>query len=154
MKRSPQMQRLEETLRASKLTAGGFLGADARPLEEILDADAAALFRLGYTRTEVGARMREMTAAARAGLGTAVPVAARTEGQLLEARGRIVCPWPHPGTYRKEVTSVRRRDTGCSLQWSALGIHLIEAHGFFGGRGARFRLEPAELVEILFEKVD
>jgi hypothetical protein len=36
------------------------------------------------------------------------------------------------------------------VQWSDLSIHLIGAHGFFEGRGSFFRLEPAELVAILF----
>ena len=39
MKRSPDRVKLEQTLRASKLVAGGFLGEDTRLLEEILAAD-------------------------------------------------------------------------------------------------------------------
>jgi hypothetical protein len=30
-----------------------------------------------------------------------------------------------------------------------LQIHLIEKHGFYQGKGSSYRLEPAELAEIL-----
>ena len=61
MKRSPEAKRLEEVLRCSRIVAGGFLGIDTRILEEIIEADAAELTRLGTTAQRLAARMREIT---------------------------------------------------------------------------------------------
>ncbi len=150
MKRSPDMQRLEETLRSSKIAGGGFLGSDPRPLEEILDADAAELARLGHTQYELADRMRHISSRAEQGLGSWVAVDEIIEAAVTDTRGLMPCPWPHPGTYSKTVVSARNLRTGKMIQWSELNIHLVEEHGFFEGRGSAFRLEPAELADILF----
>lgn len=151
MKRSPDMKRLEEVLRASRIVAGGFFGKDTRILEEILEDDAREVARLGYTVERIGERMRELTEKARKGLGTRVKLDEKREGGADDNRGVIICPWPHAGRYNKTVTTVRRLDTGKSLRWSDLSIHLIEGHGFFQGRGSAFRLEPGDLVHVLFD---
>ncbi|MBN1556819.1 MAG: hypothetical protein JW951_01585 [Lentisphaerae bacterium] len=150
MKRDPERAKLEAVLRASKLVAGGFLGNDDRPLDEILADDAAALERAGRTRGEVAARMREIGARAREGIETWVPAGGAVEARMIEARGRIPCPWDHPGRYFKTIVEARRTDTGDAARWSDLSVHLIEAHGFFQGRGSPFRLEPRRLVRLLF----
>lgn len=150
MKRSPEMKRLEEVLRSSKLAAGGFLGSDSRPLEEILEADAAEVERLGTTAREIAARMKKLSDAAKRGLGTEIRVGDAIEVAISDTRGLIVCPWPHAVRRAKIVTRLRRLDTGQTLVWSDLCIHLIGAHGFFQGRGSPFRLEPEELVQSIF----
>ena len=151
MKRSPQADKLDETLRSSSLSAGGFLGADKRPLEEIINADLAELARLDRTVEQLVERMRSVMATAEAGLGTTVSVSDKLEARTTEARGIIACPWPHPGRHPKTAVLVARTDTGEAAQWSALNIHMIEEHGFFEGKGSPFRLEPRKLVEMLFE---
>lgn len=151
MKRSPQMERLEELLRTSRVVSGGFLGKDPRILEEILDADAAELALLGTTPEAVAARMEEITLQARAGLGTPVRMDEKREILADDNRGQIICPWPHAGSYDKTITTVRRTDTGETLRWSELSRHFIQAHGFFQGRGSAFRLEPRALVRVIFE---
>lgn len=151
MKRSPDAKRLEKVLRCSRLVAGGFMGKDSRILEEIIEADGAELTRLGTTPEAIGVRMREMTERGREGLGTAVRFDPKREVVVDENRGQTVCPWPHAGGYPKTVTTLRRLDTGETAMWSELSRHLIEAHGFFQGRGSPFRLEPRELVSILFD---
>jgi hypothetical protein len=151
MKRSPGMIRLEEVLRSSKIAAGGFLGSDPRPLEEILEADAAELARIGTTAAEIAERMQALTDAAKRGLGTEVRIGDSIEVSASDTRGVMVCPWPHAAGRTKTVTRLRRLDTGRTLVWSDLCIHLIGAHGFFQGRGSPFRLEPAGLAEAIFE---
>jgi len=150
MKRIPGMQQLEEVLRSSRLVADGFMGDDPRILEEILDHDAAEMAGLGTTVDAIADRMQELTDLARTGLGTTVKLEDRLEGFVQETRGAMVCPWPHSGSYSKHVTTVRRTDTGETIRWSDLSIHFIRAHGFFEGRGSHFRLEPKDLVRILF----
>jgi len=150
MKQSPEMQKLEEAIRASKIVGGGFLGSDRRPLEEILEADASELARLGHTAQDIAARMRRILDQAEKGLGAWVRIDGIVEASVTDTRGEMPCPWPHPGTYSKTVVTARNIRTGKTMQWSALSIHLIEAHGFFEGKGSSFRLEPRDLVDILF----
>lgn len=150
MKKSPQLERLEQTLRSSRLSARGFMGDDPRSLTEILDADAAEVERLGYTMSEIAARMQQLTDLAKPALGDCVLVGEHLEICADDNRGLIPCPWPHGVRCQKTVTTVTRTDTSKSVQWSDLNIHLIAEHGFFQGRGSPFRLEPGKLVEIIF----
>ena len=39
MKRSPEEERLVQKLQPSKFSAGGFMGRDLRPVDEIIAAD-------------------------------------------------------------------------------------------------------------------
>ena len=151
MKRSPEAKRIEDVLRCSRIVAGGFLGIDKRILEEIIETDAALLNKLGTTAPRIAARMREITERGKAGLGTSVKFDEKRQVVVDENRGQTVCPWPHVGGYQKTITTVRRLDTGATARWSDLSLHFIEAHGFFQGKGSAFRVEPEDLVAVLFD---
>jgi len=151
LKRSPEAKRIEEVLRCSRIVAGGFFGNDTRILEEIIEADAASLIKLRTTAPRIAARMREITERGKAGLGTTVKFDEKRTVAVDENRGQTVCPWPHAGGYQKTITTVRRLDTGATARWSDLSLHFIEAHGFFQGRGSAFRVEPEDLVAVLFD---
>ncbi|MBN2212516.1 MAG: hypothetical protein JW709_14055 [Sedimentisphaerales bacterium] len=148
MKQPPDIQKLEAMLRSGKLAAHGFMGNDPRSLNEIIDADAAVLANLGVTALELARRMQNLTDLARPYLGNFV-TAGSLEVAVVDYPGKLVCPWPHSGPIAKRITTIRHLPTGRSLRWSDLNIHLIEEHGFFEGKGSPFRLEPAELVEML-----
>ena len=150
MKQSPDIQKLEEMLRSSKLVAGGFMGPDNRGVMEIIDADMAEVSILGRSVDKIAARMLEITKAATKGLGTWVDIDEKRRAKVDEARGFVICPWPHPASFDKRVTTLERTDTGRHIVWSDLSIHLIAEHGFFEGKGAAFRLEPAELIKMIF----
>ena len=150
MKQSPKMQKLEQRLRSSVFAAGGFMGGDGRPATEVIEADAAALSRLGMTVERLADRMQEITEAAIKGLGTWVDVDSGHEARVDEARGWIPCPWSDGHRSRKRVTTVRRTDSAQAVQWSDLSIHFVGTHTFFEGKGSAFRIEPAELVDVLF----
>lgn len=150
MKRPPDMQRLEEILRSSKIVHGGFLGDDRRPLEQILEADAAELERLGRSREELAERMRVITELAKAGLETSVRITDNLDARVLDSRGVLICPWPGEGRFTKTVVEATRRDTGKTVKWSELNIHMIAEHGFFEGKGSDFRIEPQDLVDVIF----
>lgn len=152
MQESPDDQKLEKTLRTSGLGPGGFMGADTRNVFEIIEADETKLSKLGFTRKQLAARMRQITDVAKAGLGTWMRIDEGLEAKVDEARGWLVCPWPHPGTFLKRITSIRQTQTGASIQWSDLNIHLIGEHGFFEGKGSEFRIEPTELVAIICKR--
>jgi hypothetical protein len=144
------MKNVEEMLRVSKIVAGGFLGDDKRPLQEIVEADVSELAQLDHTVHDIAERMRQITALAEAGLGSWVGIDDDIEAATTDTRGMLTCPWPHPGVFPKTVVTVRSKSSGKTVCWSALNIHLIEKHSFFEGKGAQFRLEPRELVSVLF----
>ncbi len=150
MKESPQTKKLEAILRSSKLVSGGFMGDDPRSLSEIIDTDISELSRLGYTAGHLGSRMQEITNTAIAGLGNWVKIDRYRETRVDEAKGLLVCPWPHPGRFAKRVTTVKLVESGETVSWSDLNIHLIAEHSFFEGYGSAFRIEPRELVRLIF----
>ena len=150
MKKSPQTRKLEHILRSSKLVADGFLGDDSRSFTEVIEADAFQVSKLGYTMEQIAARMQEITDTAKTGLGNWVTVDDKLQAVAEEAKGSLICPWPHPGRYVKRVTTVELYDSGATIHWSDLNIHLIAEHGFFEGRGAAFRIEPEKLIKVIF----
>jgi len=150
MKQGPDEQQLDVSLRASTLVAGGFMGDDLRRVAEVIDADAGELFRLGMTAKELASRMQEITGKAAPAQGMWVEIAPGREAQVDETRGSSPCPWRHQGRYYKRITTVRRKDSDEVLRWSDLGMHMIAMHGFFEGKGSMFRLEPIDLVKMLF----
>lgn len=149
MKESPYMRNLEDLLRSSRLVAGGFMGQDPRTVSEIIEDDGATLSRSGVTRDALGKRMWEITTAAIAGLGNIVQISDKLEAYIEEFKGSLVCPWPHSGRYPKRITTLRNVETGQTIRWSDLNIHLIAEHGFFEGRGSPFRIELGDLLKII-----
>lgn len=150
MKQGPDIQELDVTLRVSTLVAGGFMGDDPRSVTEVIDADAGELSRLGVTDKQLAARMKEITDKAAPAQGTWAEVLPGLEAQVDETRGATPCPWRHRGRYFKRVTTVRRKGSEKVLRWSDLSAHMIAVHGFFEGKGSMFRIEPADLVQMLF----
>jgi hypothetical protein len=150
MKKSPQQERLEKMLDASKFSACGFMGNDTRAIWEIVDADAIALEQMGFTKEKVANRMQEITDQGIQGFGDWIVVSETIRVRVDDTRGKIPCPWSHGVRCLKRITTIERTDTGRSLRWSDLNIHLILAHGFFQGKGSLYRLEPKELVNVLW----
>jgi hypothetical protein len=150
MKQSPQDKKLDEVLHASILVAGGFMGSDRRTAQEVIEADRATLESLGIRAAPLAQRMREVTRVAESGLGTWVDWAGGLRVMVEDYKGDLVCPWPHGGHYHKRVTTLECPHTHNKLMWTDLNVHLIEAHGFFEGRGSAFRVEPLEAVRFLF----
>jgi hypothetical protein len=153
MKQSPRDKKLEEVLRSTKLVAGGFMGTDTRHPIEIIEQDTVALEHLGVTAPQVAARMTELTELAKPRLGNWIDSATqKLRIKSEDYKGALICPWPHPGTFVKRITTVEHLETGKQVSWTDLNIHMVAEHGFFEGKGAFFRIEPAEIVSILFEE--
>ena len=150
MKESPQNKKLEEILRSSKLVAGGFLGRDKRAVSEIIDADLLELSKSGYTFEQVANRMQEITNIAIAGLGTWIEIDKSRQARIDEAKGRLPCPWPHPARFAKRITTLRLAESNQTIQWTDLNIHLIAEHCFFEGKDSNFRIEPDQLITMIF----
>lgn len=151
MKKTPQMQRLEELLRSGKLVSGGFLTNDERSLEEIISTDAKVVEKAGLTNEQIAEKMVEITELARPRLGQWVKVNDNVSASVEHFRGNIICPWPHAGVFPKRITYIKCSKSDKKLCWTDLNIHMIGVHGFYEGRGAFFRIEPADIIEILFD---
>ncbi len=149
MKESVQMKKIEARMAPGVISLDGFLGSDRRSLSEILAADEAEAARLSLSHRAIADRMRSLREAGAAGLGEAVPVAPHFEVRVDSDRGGLACPFGDKGGVRKTVTTVLNKKLGRSIRYTDLNIHMIEAHGFYEGKGSPFRLEIADLAQIL-----
>lgn len=149
MKQTPAMDRIQREMRPGVITRDGFLGQDRRKLADILDADNAEVNRLGLTHEGIAERMRQVRDAGKKGVGLPTRVESGFEIQVDSVRGGLPCPFGHAGLLQKMNTTVTNLSTGKALTYTDLHIHMIAEHGFYEGRGSEFRLDPAELKEIL-----
>jgi hypothetical protein len=145
-----EFKQLEAILRQSPIVRGGFLGHDHRSIEEILQSDMEHVMQSGYSMDRIVSRMRELTELGKQRLGGCAAINQVLSIRCEEYKGWIECPWGDQKNLDKRVTTALRSDLNTSIQWTDLNIHLIEKHGFFEGRGSTFRIEPLELVQIIF----
>jgi len=150
MKQSPDIQKLENIMRSSRIVYGGFFGNDNRPLTQIIDKDISEVEKHGQTLKGIARRMKEITQLAKQNLGAPVQINDKIIATADESRGKLVCPWAEAGEYSKCVTTITNLNTKKVMRWSDLCIHLIEDHGFFQGKGSAFRIEPVELIKTIF----
>jgi len=148
MKEMPAEDALRRKMQPGAISGGGFLGSDARSLQEILDTDAAAIAALGLTHLQVAERLGEIVRAAMAAQGAPAEVAAGLQAVYCEARGRVPCPWSD-GMFEKGQVEITDTRTGETLLCTPLSVHMIAAHGFYQGRGSHYRIEPGRLPRML-----
>jgi hypothetical protein len=146
---SPELDTAEQRMRPSPTFGHGFLGNESRKLIEILNDDQKTVKSLGLSDELIAGRLRVLTERAKRGGGNAIVVDDRFEVRADAARGKIPCPWGHPGLYSKIYVVLKRIDTGETLVWSDLSLHLIEEHGFYQGKGSPYRIEPRDVKRIL-----
>lgn len=149
MKQSPEMDRIQARMRPGVITREGFLGPDHRNLADILEDDGARVKRLGVTHAAIAQRMRVLREAGKRGLGLETPVEPHFDVQVESIRGRLPSPFGGRGVFAKTMTRVTNTHLNERVQFSDLQIHLIGVHGFYEGRGSRFRLDPEALVRVL-----
>ncbi len=149
VKQSPELNRIEQNMRPMCISQRGFFGSDSRKLIEILTEDQGTVNSLGLSHGVIAQRLREITEKARGGWGDPVVVEDKFEVEVHEFRGKIPCPWGHPGLYPKAHIILKNMETGENLVWSDLAIHLIGEHGFYQGRGSPYRLDPSTVKRIL-----
>jgi hypothetical protein len=154
VKQSPELTAVRERMRPGALSKDGFLGEDTRSLGEIIEADEQSLRRLGISRRAIARRMRHFWREGKKGLGDPIEVDGRYEVEVHSYKGRMACPFEHPGLFEKTIVMVRNLERDQELRFTTLALHLIESHGFFQGRGAAWRLEPGRIVELLEVEAD
>jgi hypothetical protein len=136
----------------------GFL-APGSSLADTLARDAAEVARLGMDLPTIGQRLQELLQAA-AGSDAFHPAPiGEYDVEVLRQRGLITCPWAPEeheacsagGGARPTANRfiIRHRPSGNRVEGFELSIHLIRDHGFFGGPGTRFRIDPEALARLL-----
>ena len=145
MKRTEQERMILERMAPGALCADGFLGHDHRELSEIIAADTASVDAIGLTHEQVAAKLAGALEQATAELGRPVELLEHLTATWHEGMGRIPSPWPGDGVFPKGELELTDNRSGHAVRITPLSIHLIAAHGFYQGRGALYRLEPAEL---------
>ncbi len=83
------------------------------------------------------------------GLGDFITIEPHFEVRVDSVRGKLPSPFGGPGLIRKTLIIVRNLQLGREISYTDMHIHLIGKHGFYEGKGSRFRLEPKDLVNIL-----
>ncbi|MBN1835644.1 MAG: hypothetical protein JW820_07330 [Spirochaetales bacterium] len=149
MKQTVQMDRIQEKMAPGVITLEGFLGADRRKLIDILLEDDETVKRLNLTHQGIAQRMIELRDAGMRGLGELIEVAPYFEVRVDSVRGKLPCPFGDPGIFPKTNITVRNLELDREVVFTDLHIHMIGSHGFYEGKGSKFRLEPAELAVIL-----
>ncbi|MEJ5256750.1 MAG: hypothetical protein WHS64_00715 [Fervidobacterium sp.] len=149
MKMTPKYIRAQENMKPGKITADGFLGDDDRNIVDIIAADEEEFQFLGLDFVEVAKLMRKLMKEGLKGLGEPISFE-KWEIRVDEARGFLACPF-QDGIFRKRVAVVRNMNNNTEIMYSDLSIHLLAAHHFLQGKGAKFRLEPAIIKAVLYE---
>ena len=149
MKQTVQFQRIQEKMKPGKLTRDGFLGKDGRNLVDILIDDDADVRRMDTSHAIIAKYMRRFRKKGEKGLGEFIPVEPHFEVRVDGARGKLPCPFEHPGMFRKMNTIVNNLKLNRQIIYSDLNIHMVESHGFYEGKGSFFRTDPTALVDVL-----
>jgi hypothetical protein len=129
------------------------------PLAARLENDATRLAQLGTTAEALGTRLAELLASAAGSDWFRPRRHADYDVELRKRRGLITCPWAeeeyakcaHGLGVRPTANEfvIRRVSGSLTLSGYELSAHLIRDHGFFGGAGTVFRIEPDDLA-VLF----
>lgn len=148
MKMTFDQKSAEERMRPGVLTSQGFLGADSRRLADIVEADEEQFRALGIEFEAAADALECLSREGGKGLGEPTTVDGAWLVKSDEARGKIPCPF-QDGIFHKNAVTVSRGDSGESLIYSDLSIHLLRVHHFCQGEGSPFRLSPAALKRVL-----
>lgn len=142
MKQSPEEARLLENFGPSKFSAEGFLGTDTRSPAEMVTDDARILEGAGTDAASVARALGDVYDRVRAAGGAEITLLPGVTARYFEARGRVPSPFRGEGLFEKGEVTVSGLPGGGELIITRLSIHLIARHGFFQGRGQRYRIEP------------
>ena len=150
MKETPQEKKIHQNMKRGQLSIDGFLGDDKRHFHEIIQTDSLSLKKLGLTTDMIADRLDYFMEKSFESYIGAVVIDEKYEVFYNSYRGKIICPFGHPGVFRKGSITLKNLEKGLEICWTPLNIHLIREHGFFEGKGSGHRLEPAILKEAIF----
>jgi len=141
MKQTPKEKKLFENFLPGKLTKEGFLGDDTRHIHDIIQADAKVLVQYQMKKETIARELKKLIHIGKQGLESEV----ETDDYAILVqwdRGMIACPFGEPGLHPKLIAKVKDKGSGVTIRYSQLCVHLVQHHGFFGGKGSAFRVDP------------
>ena len=150
MKESPHEKKIHNNLKPGQITKNGFLGKDKRRYTDIISEDKALLTELNLTEKEIAERMQYFTDKAFEHYDGSITIDDKYKVEYNSFRGKIICPFAHPGVYRKGNITITNLENKTSISWTPLNIHMIKAHCFFEGKSSENRLDPAKLKKVIF----
>jgi len=151
MKQTPQEKKIQKNMQPGVITLSGFLGNDNRHYHDIIDEDRRTLEKLSITPEEIADRLQYFTDLAWDSYDGSIIIDDVYQVEYKSYRGRIPCPFPHAGMYPKGTITLKNLNCGKEICWTPLNIHLIREHCFFEGKGSPHRIEPSEVIQILFK---
>ncbi|MBN1757128.1 MAG: hypothetical protein JW863_02355 [Chitinispirillaceae bacterium] len=153
MKISPREREQAILFGPSKFSAEGFLGDDRRSVEEIIEDDRQKCENLGTTSVYLAKCLAKAFQKAESAMGDPVELGPGISATLFEARGKIPSPFRGDGVFQKGEVMIYEEEKKTTLFITRLGIHMIKKHGFFQGRGSRYRIEPADVLRLCSQPV-
>lgn len=148
MRSESKLEEIERLLRPGELTMSGFMGEDARTLEEIIGSDAQTLADIGLSNEDIALRMERITAEGADILERPKEIENRYSVQVRDDRGPMPDPFGGKPKHKGD-TILSDHVSGKELRWNELTIAMIREHGFYSGRGSAYRLEPEVLANVL-----
>ena len=149
---NPKNKQLNVDMREDLLSRDSFLGDDPRDIKEIIADDGAILAEAGITAAKIADTMHTLTQQGLECMGEERAVGGYTI-KVEEYRGFIGCPFKDGHQLAKRNTTICNQ-SGDTMTWTDVNIHLIQEHGFFQGKGVEFRLEPMDLIDFLELKAE
>lgn len=148
MKQTPQLDRVESRMRPGQLTLKGFLGHDDRKLVDIIAADQD-IVNANSIDVEKLCNKLEQIADKGADIMESEKIVEDTyKVKVRVDRGKIPSPWGD-GLFRKGDVELIHIESGNRLKWNELTLSMIRKHGFFGGKGSEYRIDPVQAKEVL-----
>lgn len=148
MKQTPEEQKREIRFQAGQIAKSGFLGDDTRHVHDIIRADEKVLAQSGWSREEIADRLSRLMDEGEKGLEGEVDLGEYVV-RVHWSRGLIPCPFGEPGLHSKIVVHVFNKTWEKEIRYTQLSVHMIRKHGFWGGKGSVFRLEPKDVIRLL-----
>lgn len=148
MKQTPDLQHIQEKMKAGTLTLKGFLGDDTRTLSDIIAADELTVASRGWSHERIAAKLADLTERGRDLMEGEIELDGRFRVSVRDDRGKLPSPWGD-GRFEKGDTVLVEIATGRVWRWNPLTLHMVKTHGFYGGKGSDYRLDPQELIDLI-----
>jgi hypothetical protein len=147
MKETPEEIKMYNNFLAGGISKEGFLGDDSRHIHDIIHEDLKTLQSYQLTQQDAANTLQKLLDEGKKGLETELKrenFRFRTQWD----RGMLPCPFGHKGLYPKIVVTIQMFDLSMTIKYSQISVHMIREHGFFGGKGSVFRIDPEVIYKL------
>jgi len=149
MKKSPEEANLEDRLKPSIFSGGGFLGHDDRPINEIIADDLKALEEETINKNDLEKLLEKAFKQVKQGWGQKIQLSENLYGTFYESKGKIPSPFRGDGVFEKGEARIIHQKEDQELIITDLSLNLIKKHDFFQGKGSRYRINPVQAWPII-----